>query len=40
VLAQVRETLAALYGSAATVECRDTAEAHIETRITIAHAET
>ena len=39
VLAQVRETLDALYGSAATVECRDTtADAHIETRITIAHA--
>ena len=41
VLAQVRETLAALYGSAATLECRDiTAGAHVETRITIAHATT
>ncbi len=40
VLAQVRETLAALYGPAATVECRDSAEACIETRVTIAHAAT
>lgn len=41
VLAQVRETLEALYGSAATLECRDTtADAHIETRITIAYAAT
>lgn len=39
VLAQVRETLAALYGSAATLECREsTAGAHVETRITLAHA--
>jgi hypothetical protein len=36
-LQQVRETLAALYGSAATLECRETA-ANVETRITIAHA--
>ena len=41
VLVQVRETLAALYGSAATLECHDTtADAYIETRITIAHAAT
>lgn len=41
VLAQVRETLAALYGSAATLECLDvTVDAQIETRITIAHAST
>jgi len=38
--AQVRETLAALYGSAATLECFDTADRHIETHITIAHAAT
>jgi Histidine kinase len=39
VLSQVRETLAALYGSSATLECHATApEACIETRITIAHA--
>lgn len=38
-LAQVRETLAALYGSAATLECCDTgADTPIETRITVAHA--
>jgi hypothetical protein len=41
VLAQVRETLDALYGSAATLECQDTtANAHTEIRITIAHAAT
>jgi LytS/YehU family sensor histidine kinase len=39
VLAQVRDTLAALYGSAATLECHDSAaNSRIETRITIAHA--
>lgn len=38
-LAQARETLAALYGSAATLECRaPAADAHIETRIRLAHA--
>jgi hypothetical protein len=38
-LQQVRATLAALYGSAATLECHATAAgANVETRITIAHA--
>jgi hypothetical protein len=38
-LQQVRATLSALYGSAATLECRETAAgASVETRITIAHA--
>lgn len=38
-LSQARETLAALYGSAATLECHaPAASAHIETRITLAHA--
>jgi hypothetical protein len=36
-LEQVRETLTALYGSAATLECRETVpDANIETRITLA----
>lgn len=39
VLAQVRETLAALYGSAASLDCLETsADAPVETRITLAHA--
>ena len=39
VLAQVHRTLTALYGSAATLECRHTAaDANVETRITIADA--
>jgi hypothetical protein len=39
VLAQVRDTLTALYGSAATLECHEaTADAGVETRITLAHA--
>ncbi len=39
VLAQVRETLAALYGSAASLHCLETsADAPTETRITLAHA--
>ena len=39
VLAQVRDTLAALYGSAATLECNgDAVASRVETRITIAHA--
>lgn len=38
-LAQVRETLSALYGSAARLECRAAAVgANVETRITLAHA--
>lgn len=37
VLAQVRETLAALYGSAAALECQE-AGSHVETRITLADA--
>lgn len=37
-LAQVRETLAALYGSAAKLECRDCSAGQFETCITIAHA--
>ena len=39
VIAQVRKTLAALYGSAASIECLEpSTDAPIETRITIAHA--
>lgn len=38
-LAQARETLAALYGSAARLECHEfTADTHVETRITLTHA--